>query len=45
MTGYIGKKPESFGIIIDYVNGELTAFIKKLITTYAAIPSVDTKCG
>ncbi|RHZ81334.1 hypothetical protein Glove_121g65 [Diversispora epigaea] len=45
MTGYIGKKPESVGIIVDFVDPDLTLFLRKLVTTYATIPSTDTKCG
>ncbi|CAG8528153.1 9523_t:CDS:2 [Ambispora gerdemannii] len=45
MTGYVGKKPETFGIVTDYVNSDLTIFIKSLIEEYAAIPYTDTKCG
>ncbi|CAI2174206.1 6697_t:CDS:2 [Funneliformis geosporum] len=45
MTGYVGKKKETFGIIIDFVDEDLTTFIKKLIGTYAEIPYTETKCG
>ncbi|CAG8602712.1 15124_t:CDS:2 [Acaulospora colombiana] len=46
MTGYVGSKErESFGIVVDYVDSDLTNFLKTLITTYADIPSLDTKCG
>ncbi|CAG8765670.1 9379_t:CDS:2, partial [Racocetra persica] len=46
MTGYVGKKyPESFGIVVDFVDMDLTEFIKKLIKSYAALPARDTKCG
>ncbi|KAL9042476.1 MAG: hypothetical protein Q9214_003769 [Letrouitia sp. 1 TL-2023] len=50
MTGYIhntiaaGKK-ESVGVITDYVNPELTEFIKEVVTEYCDIPYVLTKCG
>ncbi|KAK6353256.1 Leucine aminopeptidase 1 [Orbilia brochopaga] len=50
MTGYVKKtldagKPESVGVITDYVDPGLTAFIKEVITTYCDIPYVETKCG
>ncbi|CAG8556130.1 14331_t:CDS:2 [Ambispora leptoticha] len=45
MTGYVGNKPETFGVIVDYVDSDLTIFVKSLIEEYAAIPYVDTKCG
>ncbi|KAL8703968.1 MAG: hypothetical protein Q9201_002869 [Fulgogasparrea decipioides] len=50
MTGYIhntiaaGEK-ESVGVITDYVNPELTEFIKLTITEYCEIPYTLTKCG
>lgn len=50
MTGYVqgtldaGEK-ESVGVIIDYVDPGLTAFIKEVITTYCDVPYVETKCG
>lgn len=50
MTGFIRRtiesgKPESVGVIIDYVDKKLTDFIKKIITEYCTIPFVETKCG
>ncbi|KIV85974.1 hypothetical protein PV11_01619 [Exophiala sideris] len=50
MTGYVARtlaegKPESVGVITDYVNADLTEFIKELITTYCDIPYTLTKCG
>ncbi|KAK4942283.1 Leucine aminopeptidase 1 [Elasticomyces elasticus] len=50
MTGYVARtlaegKPESVGVITDYVNADLTEFIKQLITTYCDIPYTLTKCG
>lgn len=50
MTGYITKtvqsgKPESVGVITDYVDAGLTEFIKTVITEYCDIPYVETKCG
>lgn len=50
MTGYVqgtldaGLK-ESLGVITDYVDHDLTEFIKNVITTYCDIPFVETKCG
>jgi leucyl aminopeptidase len=45
MTGYLGKTPESFGIVFDHVDLDLTNFVGKLIEAYASIPMVKTKCG
>ncbi|KAH8680951.1 leucine aminopeptidase 1 [Xylariales sp. PMI_506] len=50
MTGFIQRtvdagKPESVGVITDYVDPGLTAFIKKVIEAYCLIPWVETKCG
>ncbi|KAK6341787.1 Leucine aminopeptidase 1 [Orbilia blumenaviensis] len=50
MTGFVRKtldagQPESVGVITDYVDPGLTAFIKKVISTYCDIPYVETKCG
>ncbi|KZP30643.1 peptidase [Athelia psychrophila] len=36
---------EEVGIIVDFVNPELTEFNKKLVDTYLDIPYVETKCG
>ncbi|KAJ6264259.1 hypothetical protein Dda_0403 [Drechslerella dactyloides] len=48
MTGYVKKtldagQPESVGVITDYVDPGLTAFIKTVIATYCDIPYVETK--
>ncbi|KAI1429928.1 Zn-dependent exopeptidase [Xylaria sp. FL1777] len=50
MTGFIQKtidagKPESVGVITDFVDAGLTAFIKKVIEEYCDIGFVETKCG
>lgn len=50
MTGFVQKtkdagKPESVGVIMDFVDPGLTAFIKKVIEEYCQIPWVETKCG
>ncbi|OTB06297.1 hypothetical protein M426DRAFT_55526 [Hypoxylon sp. CI-4A] len=50
MTGYVqgtldAGKPESVGVITDFVDPGLTAFIKKVIEEYCEIPWVETKCG
>lgn len=47
MTGYVKKtldagKPESVGVITDFVDPGLTEFIKKVITEYCDIPYVLT---
>ncbi|KAK7748530.1 Leucine aminopeptidase 1 [Cytospora paraplurivora] len=50
MTGYVqgtldAGKPESVGVITDFVDKKLTAFIKKIVVEYCTIPYVETKCG
>lgn len=50
MTGYTqgtldAGKPESVGVITDFVDVGLTTFIKKVVSNYCDIPYVDTKCG
>lgn len=50
MTGYVAKtleagEKESVGIITDFVDVDLTNFIKKVVTTYCDIPYTLTKCG
>ncbi|CAO3627640.1 unnamed protein product [Cunninghamella blakesleeana] len=45
MTGYIGENGEVVGVVTDYVDSQLTDFIRKLVKTYLSIPSKDTKCG
>jgi len=50
MTGYTqgtidAGKPIAVGVITDFVDPSLTAFIKKVITKYCNIPFVETKCG
>ncbi|KAL7275246.1 Leucine aminopeptidase 1 [Rhizina undulata] len=50
MAGFIKNtleagKPESVGVITDFVDEGLTEFIKKIITEYCDIPYVLTKCG
>ena len=50
MTGYSqgtldAGKPESVGVITDFVDANLTDFIKKMVSTYCTIPYVETKCG
>ncbi|KAL8927488.1 MAG: hypothetical protein Q9208_002293 [Pyrenodesmia sp. 3 TL-2023] len=50
MTGYIHKtiaagEQESVGVITDFVNPELTEFIKEIVNEYCEIPYVLTKCG
>ncbi|KAF1911281.1 hypothetical protein BDU57DRAFT_565830 [Ampelomyces quisqualis] len=46
MTGYVkpGVK-EAVGVITDFVDADLTNFIKKIVTAYCSIPYVETKCG
>lgn len=50
MTGFVQRtldagEVESVGVIVDYVDPGLTAFIKKVITAYCDIPFIETKCG
>ncbi|KAF9585104.1 Leucine aminopeptidase 1 [Lunasporangiospora selenospora] len=46
MTGYVGKKStESYGIVVDYVDSELTNLIIKYAKQYGDIPVSQTKCG
>jgi len=46
MTLYVkpGTAPQ-IGIITDYVSPDLTAFLRKLVSTYSILKSVDSKCG
>ncbi|KAK9381452.1 uncharacterized protein V2V93DRAFT_335073 [Kockiozyma suomiensis] len=50
MTGFVkktldGGRPESLGVITDFVHPGLTEFIKKIVTSYSKIPFVETECG
>ncbi|CCE65124.1 hypothetical protein TPHA_0J03040 [Tetrapisispora phaffii CBS 4417] len=46
MTGYVqDPENEHVGVITDYVNSELTDFIKVIVNSYLSIPYVETKCG
>jgi len=50
MTGYVqgtleAGKQESVGVITDYVDKDLTEFVKTVVTSYCDIPFVLTKCG
>ncbi|EKD20129.1 uncharacterized protein L3040_002198 [Drepanopeziza brunnea f. sp. 'multigermtubi'] len=50
MTGFVqgtldSGKPESVGVITDFVDPALTEFIEKIVTEYCEIPYVETKCG
>lgn len=50
MTGYVQKtlkagKQEALGVITDFVDPDLTEFIKNVIKAYCSIPYVSTKCG
>jgi len=50
MTGYVAQtlangKPESVGVITDFVDPGLTKFVESLITAYCDIPYTLTKCG
>ncbi|KAG8165047.1 hypothetical protein KVR01_005322 [Diaporthe batatas] len=44
MTGYsAGMQTETLGVVTDYVNKELTEFIKMIVDTYCDIPYTETK--
>ena len=50
MTGFVrytldAGKPESVGVITDFVDPKLTGFIKTVIDEYCDIPWVETQCG
>lgn len=46
MTGYIGTKfAESYGIVVDYVDDDLTELIRVYAREYGDIPVHETKCG
>ncbi|KIY00878.1 uncharacterized protein Z520_03544 [Fonsecaea multimorphosa CBS 102226] len=50
MTGYVEQtlangKPESVGVITDFVDPALTKFVESIITAYCDIPYTLTKCG
>jgi leucyl aminopeptidase len=45
MTGYSKTKTPHFGIVTDFTNRDLTAFIKQLIPKYASMGFVETRCG
>jgi leucyl aminopeptidase len=45
MTFYTGNNEPKIGIITDYVNSELTEFLRKLIDNYSDIKWVNDKCG
>jgi len=45
MTGYVGSNGEVIGVVTDYVDSEVTNFIKLLVEEYAAIPYKNTQCG
>jgi len=50
MTGFVKRtvdagKVESVGVIVDFVDPQLTKFIKKVIEAYCSIPWIETKCG
>jgi len=44
MTMYHGTA-NKMGVVTDFVNAELTGFLRQIITNYADIGFVDTRCG
>jgi len=44
MTMYPGNN-RRVGVITDFTDPQLSAFLRKLVTAYSAIPFVDTRCG
>ncbi|KAG0028455.1 Leucine aminopeptidase 1 [Podila clonocystis] len=46
MTGYVGTKfAESYGIVVDYVDDDLTELVRVYAREYGDIPVRETKCG
>ncbi|EJT97610.1 peptidase [Dacryopinax primogenitus] len=46
MTAWVKRGTrEEIGIVTDYVDADLTEFIRTLVNTYCGIPYVDTQCG
>ncbi|CAO3620746.1 unnamed protein product [Cunninghamella echinulata] len=45
MTGYIGDNGQVVGVVTDFVDDQLTGFVKKLVETYLSIPYKETQCG
>jgi leucyl aminopeptidase len=46
MTGYVGSSTTpTIGVVTDYTNPALTAFIRKLVTTYTDLGFTNTACG
>ena len=50
MTGYVkgtlaAGKEESMGVVTDFVDKDLTEYVKLVVDTYCSIPYVETKCG
>ncbi|KAJ3110257.1 Leucine aminopeptidase 1 [Phlyctochytrium bullatum] len=46
MTGWTPEdKDEVIGLSTDFVDGELSSFVKQLVDTYSPIKWADTKCG
>ncbi|KAL1917653.1 uncharacterized protein VTP21DRAFT_4046 [Calcarisporiella thermophila] len=46
MTGYVAPgQPEAFGVVTDYVDAELSAFLRKVVGAYSSVPYKDTLCG
>jgi len=45
MTAWGKNETQALGIITDYVNPDLTQFIRVLVDAYASFPHVNTKCG
>jgi len=44
MTMYPGSQ-RRVGVITDFTDPQLTSFLRKIVTAYADIPFVDTRCG
>ncbi|KDN50044.1 hypothetical protein RSAG8_01380, partial [Rhizoctonia solani AG-8 WAC10335] len=46
MTAWVARNSrEEVGIITDFVDPDLTAYVTKLVETYLSIPPAHTKCG
>jgi len=44
MDGY-NRNENRIAIITDYTSSTLNAFVRKLVSAYATIPSIDSRCG
>lgn len=45
MTGYNANNRNTIGVISDYTNAELTAFVRLLVKEYSGYPQGNYYCG